>query len=116
MTRWDDDRNGNVYGVVEWVRRNTLMWFGHIEGMKSEKLEKKVFVSWNCGPSKRKPLGRWKDRVKVYMCERGDNRKRRFEQARRECLDRERSRGSSAMAIPLGDIARGRRESEPSEL
>ena len=28
--------------VVEWVKRNTLRWFGHIERMKSEEFVKKV--------------------------------------------------------------------------
>ena len=37
---------------------------------------------------------------------RGADRGVRFEQARRECLDRE-SGGSSAMAISLGDVSRG---------
>ncbi len=41
------------------------------------------------GHSRRgRPLGRWKDRVKEYMCERGASRG--LDQARRECLDRER--------------------------
>ncbi len=35
-------------------------------------------------------LGRWKGRVKEYMCERGSNRRGGFELARRECLDRKR--------------------------
>ena len=49
-TRWDGESNESVYercgmethakgvncGVVEWVKRNTLKWFGHIERMKSE--------------------------------------------------------------------------------
>ncbi len=43
------------------------------------------------GPNSRgRPLGRWKDRVKEYMCVRGTARRGRFEQARKECLGRER--------------------------
>ncbi len=41
------------------------------------------------GHSRRgRPRGRWRDMVKEYMCERGASR--RLDQARRECLDRER--------------------------
>ncbi len=35
------------------------------------------------------PLGRWRDRVKEYMCGRGATRGGGLDQARRECLDRE---------------------------
>ncbi len=46
-------------------------------------------------------LGRWKDRVKEYMSERGTGRVGELEQTKRECLDRERWRlflgGSSLM-------------------
>ncbi len=49
---------------------------------------KKVYVSEILGPSsKGRPLGRQRDRVKEYMCERGTTRRGGFEQARRECLD-----------------------------
>ncbi len=45
------------------------------------------------GPSRRgRPLGRWNDRVKEYMSERGATRRGGLEQARRECLDKERWR------------------------
>ncbi len=37
-----------------------------------------------------RPPDRWKDSVNKYLCERGATRKGRFEQARKECLDRER--------------------------
>ena len=42
--------------------------------------------------SRGRPHGRWKDRVKEYMCERGATIGGGLEQARRECLDRERWR------------------------
>ncbi len=73
MTRWDGESNESVYercgmgsqvngvncGVVEWVKRNTLRWFGHIERMGSEKFVKKVYVSENVGPNSRgRPPGR----------------------------------------------------------
>ncbi len=41
--------------------------FGHIERINSEEFVKKVYVSEIEGPNRRgRPLGRWKDRVKVY--------------------------------------------------
>ena len=40
-------------GVVKWVKRNTLRWFGHIERMKSDEFVKKVYVSEIEGPSRR---------------------------------------------------------------
>ncbi len=56
VTRWDGGNNRSVYencdigtlangvncGVVEWVKRNTLRWCGHIERMDSEEFVKKV--------------------------------------------------------------------------
>ena len=107
VTRWDGESNENVYercgmgerangvrcGVVEWVKRSTLRWFGHVERMGSDEFVKKVYMSEVGGTGRRgRPLGRWRDRVKEYVCERTDNRVGGFEQARRECLDRERWR------------------------
>ncbi len=73
--------------------KNTLRWFGHIEWMKSEEFVKKVYMSESVGPnSRRRPLGRWRDRVEEYMCERGATRGEGLDQARQEYLDRERRR------------------------
>ncbi len=59
--------------------------------MNSEEFVKKVHVSEIVGSGRRgRPLERWKDMVKEYMSERGATRGRGLEQARRECLDRER--------------------------
>ncbi len=61
--------------------------------MESEEFVKKVHVSGGVGPSSRgKPPGRWRNRVKEYMCEEGATRGGGLDQARRECLDRERWR------------------------
>ncbi len=79
--------------MLEWRKRNTLRWFGHIKRMESEEFVKKVYVSESVGPNSRgRPLGRWRDRVKEYMCERGATSGGGLDQARRECLDRERWR------------------------
>ncbi len=79
-------------GVVEWVKRSTLRWFGHIERMGNEDFVKKVYMSSVEGTNRRgRPLVRWKDRVKEYVSERGV-RGNGLEWARRECMDRERLR------------------------
>ncbi len=83
--RYGKESHANVMncGVVEWVKRSTLRSFGHIERMGSEGFMGKIV-----GPNNRGRLpGRWRDRVKEYLCERGATR---LDQARRECLDRER--------------------------
>ncbi len=60
--------------------------------MESEEYVKTVYVRESVGPNRRgKSTGRWKDRVKEYMYERYYYRGR-LDQARRECLDRERWR------------------------
>ena len=63
--------NGVSCGVVECVKRNTLRWFGHIEGMRNEEFVNKVYMIESVGPDSRgRPPGRWRDRVREYMCER----------------------------------------------
>ncbi len=63
----------HAYGVncqgVEWVKRNMLRWFGYIERKGSEEFVKKVYMSVDPN-SRGRPLGRWRDRVRKYMCER----------------------------------------------
>ncbi len=58
VTRWEGESNERVYercgmgshvngvncGVEEWVKRNTLRWFVHIERMGHEESAKKVWV------------------------------------------------------------------------
>ncbi len=74
-------------------KRSVLRWFGHIERMNSEEFVEKVLVSEMKGCSRKgRPLGRWKDRVKECMSERGGSRGVGLEQGRRESLDRERWR------------------------
>ncbi len=79
------------WSVVEWVKRSTLRWFGHIERMGNEEFVKKVYLSSAEGTNRRRPLGRWKDSVKEYVSERGV-RGNGLEWARGECMDRERWR------------------------
>ncbi len=76
---------------MEWVKRNTVRWFGHIERMGNEEIVKKVYKSASLRPNSRgRPPWRWRGRVKEYMCERGAARGGGLGQARRECLDTER--------------------------
>ncbi len=59
--------SGVQCGVVVWVKRSTLRWFGHIERMGNEEFVKKVYLSSVEGPNRRgRPLARWEDRVKEY--------------------------------------------------
>ncbi len=63
---------GAECGVVEWVKRSTLRWFGHIERMENEEYVKKVYLSGVEGMNRRgRPLGRWEDRVEEYVSEKG---------------------------------------------
>ncbi len=58
--------------MVKWVKRSTLRWFDHIERMENEEFIKEVYRSSVEGPSRRgRLLGRWEDRVKEYVSERG---------------------------------------------
>ncbi len=71
--------------------------------MKSEEFVKKVHVSEIVGPSSReRPLGRWKDRVKEYVC---------VKKVLMEGVSKQggsfwtgRGGGSSAMTTPLGSV------------
>ncbi len=78
-------------GVVEWVKRTTLGWFGHIERLGNEEFVK-IYLSSDEGANKRgRSLRRWEDRVKECVSERGV-RGNGLEWARRECMDMERWR------------------------
>ncbi len=72
------------------MKGSTLRWFGHIERRGNEEFVKKVYQSSVEGTNRRgRLLGRWEDRVKEYVSERGV-RGNKLEWARRECMDRER--------------------------
>ncbi len=93
VTVWDGESDESVYdrcdmesnvngvqcGVVEWVKRNFLNWFGHIERMKSREFVNKEYVSEIVDPKYRgRPLRRWQDRVKEYMHQRDAARRGRW--------------------------------------
>ncbi len=57
---------------MEWVKRITQRWFGHIEKMENEEFVKKVYLRTVEGPNRRgRLLGRWEDKVKKFVNERG---------------------------------------------
>ncbi len=94
---------------VEWVKRSTLRWFGHIERMKNEEFVKKVYMSELEVANRRgRPLGRWRDGVKEYLNKRGVGGGVGLERARMECIDRERWR-SFCHGHPLGGHSRRER-------
>ncbi len=73
------------------MKRSALRWFGHIERMGYEEFVKKVYLGSIEGTNRRgRPLGRWEDRVKEYVSERGNG----LEWARREGMDREKWRSA----------------------
>ncbi len=82
-----------------------LRWCGHNERMENKEFVKKVYVNESVGPDSRgRPLGRWRDRVKGYMFERGATRGEGLDQARRECFWVGRGGGFSTMATLLEDV------------
>ncbi len=100
--------SGVECGVVEWVKRSTLRWSGHIERMGNEEFVKQVYLSSVEGTNRNeRPLVKWEDRVREYVNERGV-RGNALDSARRECMDRERWR-SICRGHPLGGSSRRER-------
>lgn len=55
-------------GVIEWVKRNSLRWFGHITRMKNEDFVKKVYLSETEGLNRRgRPFEGERDSVGEYI-------------------------------------------------
>ncbi len=76
--------------------------------MGNEDFVKKVHLGSVEGTNRRgSPLGRWKDRVKEYVSERGV-RGNGLEWARKECMDRERWRSVCCGHPPRGRFRRER--------
>ncbi len=81
-------------------------WFGHIERMENEEFVK-MYLSNVEGPNRReRPLGRWEDKVKEYVSERGV-RGNGLEWVRKECMDRERWRSVCHGHPPWGTLPEG---------
>ncbi len=95
-------------GVEERVKRSTLRWFGQIERMGNDEFVKKVYLASVEGVNRKgRPLGRWEDRVKEYMSERGV-RGNGLKWARKECMNRERWRSICRGHPPWGRFRRER--------
>ena len=63
--------NGVSCGAVEWVKINTLRWFGHTERMESKEFVKKMYVS-ECGSQQhRKATWKMEGQSKRVTCGRG---------------------------------------------
>ncbi len=78
---------------VEWWKKwsEILKWSGHMEWMEESKMIKREYVSEVEGGNARGWLPeKWRDRVQKYVRKRGEGTLRNLEQARGECLDRER--------------------------
>ncbi len=80
VSRWDRLKNerrgmrgsgsGVECGVVEWLKRSTLRWFGHIERMGNEEFVEVYFSNVEGTNSTGRLLIRWEDRVREYVNER----------------------------------------------
>ncbi len=58
-------------GVVEWVKRSTLRWYGHVMRMNECAFTKRVYESTIEGRGVRgRPPVKWISRVKEYWRER----------------------------------------------
>ena len=63
----EEKAEGINCGVVEWVKRNTLRWYGHVRRMPEDRIAKKVFRSEATGVSGRGRLPiTWEGRVELY--------------------------------------------------
>ncbi len=102
VSRWDRESNedtygrfgmsetavGMDYGVIEWVKRSTLRWYGHVMRMNECDFTKRVYESTIEGRGVRgRPPVKWINRVEGYWRERAGGRD--LECAGRECLNRE---------------------------
>ena len=123
LTRWDRERNESVYerfgmmekgvgvncGVVEWVKRSTLRWYGHVERMKDGELVKRIYESRLEGTGVRgRPPVTWENRVEEYIRERNQRGMRGLGCARTVCRDRD-SWGLFCRGHPLGGSSRRER-------
>ncbi len=62
-------------GVVEWVKRSTLRWYGHVMRMNECAFTKRVYESTIEGREVRgRPQVKWINRVEEYWRERAGGR------------------------------------------
>ncbi len=82
-----------------------------MERMEEGKVTRMYVSEIEGGNVRRRPPVKWRDRVQEYVRERGKGSLRNFEQARRECQDRERWK-LFCHGHPLVGAPRGRRQNE----
>ncbi len=81
VSRWDRESNEDMYGrfgmsetaveidceVVEWVKRSTLRWYGHVTRMNECDFTKRVYENTIKGRGVRgRPPVKWINRVEEY--------------------------------------------------
>lgn len=66
--------------------------------------------------SRGRPHGRWRDKVKEYVCERDATRREGLDQARTDCLERERWRHFCCGHSPGGTFPEGARHQSYREI
>merc|ERR1719391_468942 len=103
VTRWNQIENEEIYrrfgmsergegmkcGVVEWVKRSALRWFGHVQRMEENVLARKTHASSVEGRGVRgRPPASWDNRVEEYLSERGLNGVIGMRRARERCKDK----------------------------
>ena len=102
VSRWDRESNEETYGrsgmretavgmdcgVVEWVKRSTLRWYGHVMRMNEGDFTKRGYESTTKGMGVRgRPPVKWINRVEEYWRERERVGGRGLECAERESLN-----------------------------
>ena len=84
-----EEKPGVDCGVVEWVKRNALRWYGHVRRMPEERMTKKVYQSEVSGMYGRgRPPVTWEGRIEQYLGERLSGGMRGIEVAKLACTDR----------------------------
>ena len=84
-----DKASGVNCGVVEWVKRNALRWYGHVRRMPEERMTKRVYQSEVSGMAGRgRPPVTWEGKIEQYLGERVTGGRRAIEAAKRACTDR----------------------------
>ena len=66
------------HNIVEVIEERWLRWFGHLKGVRSERIPKKIFLEWNSKGSRRKgkPIEQWMDGLRrclidIHLTEEG---------------------------------------------
>lgn len=66
----------------------TIRWTGHLERMGQDELTKTHKNGINAMDVRRRPSRKWEDRMLENLRKKGDRRMKTFENARVECMDR----------------------------